>query len=304
MKKLRGQLLRWTLIIRIIQNHPYISFKDLQREIERELVFRGYEPICSDATLKRDIYELREEFGIEIDYNRENKGYYILSVKKDWLDIDSIIEPLEMLTSLGMENALPSYIFPETYQTKGTQHLSYIIHAIRFQKKINFLYHKYASKSSSERILSPYAIKEWRGRWYVIGKDEQGIFKTFGLDRMDRLYIHTETFQKDASFDISKKFQYSYGIYSSEEYPIEEIVLAFDSEDGNYLKSRPLHTSQEVIKESENEIVIRLRLRITPDFIMEIISRSWSVCVLEPTSLRKQICEIYKGALDRNTDML
>lgn len=301
MRKLRGQLLRWTLIIRIIQNHPYISFKDLQREIERELVFRGYDAICSDATLKRDIYELREELGIEIDYSRENNGYSISSVKKDWLDIDCIIEPLELLISLGTENILPDYILPETYQTKGTQHLSYILHAIRFRKKISFLYRKYADNSSRERILSPYILKEWRGRWYVVGKDEQGIYKTFGLDRIDRLHITADTFSKDTAFDASEKFQYSYGIYSSEEYPIEDIILAFDSEDGNYLKSRPLHTSQKVIKEDDSSVLIQLRLRITPDFIMEIISRSWSVRVIQPESLKKRICNIYEEALKRNS---
>ena len=70
MKKLKGQLLRWILIVRKLQNQPYISFRELQRELERELAFRGYDPICSDATLKRDLNELKEEFGLDITYSR------------------------------------------------------------------------------------------------------------------------------------------------------------------------------------------------------------------------------------------
>ena len=50
MKKLKGQLLRWILIVRKLQNQPYISFRELQRELERELAFRGYDPVCSDAS--------------------------------------------------------------------------------------------------------------------------------------------------------------------------------------------------------------------------------------------------------------
>lgn len=301
MKKVRGQLLRWMLIIRKIQNHPYISFEELMREVEHDLAFHGYETSCSAATLKRDLYELREEFGIEIVYDHRNKGYKLQTMKKDWLDIDSIIEPFELLTSLGTESGVPSFIIPEKYQAKGMQHLSYIIHAIRHSLKITFLYYKYSDKTSSERLLSPYALKEWRGRWYVIGKDKDEIVKTFGLDRMDRLIITTEYQRDNSSFDIANKFHDSFGIYASEEYPIEEIILAFAPEDGSYLKSRPLHPSQEIIEENDTEIIIRLHLRSTPDFLMEIISRSWSLRIIQPASLRQKVCKIYEDALKRNS---
>lgn len=301
MKKIRGQLLRWMLIIRKIQNHPYISFTELQREVEHELAFHGYEPICSTATLKRDLNELREEFGVEITFSREAKGYKIQSMKQDWLDIDSLIEPFELLTSLDADSGILDFIFPEKYQVKGTQHLFYLVHAIKHSLKITFFYHKYSDKSSGERVLSPYAIKEWRGRWYVIGREGCGTIKTFGLDRIDQLVVTAETFHKDTSFDVAKRFHDSYGIYSSEEYPIEDVVLAFDSEDGGYLKSRALHPSQEILEDDGTEIIIRLRIRLTSDFLMEILSRSWSLRVLQPESLRKRVCEIYTEALKRNT---
>ena len=82
MKKLKGQLLRWILIVRKLQNQPYISFRELQRELERELAFRGYDPVCSDATLKRDLNELKEEFGLDITYSRTHKGYSLPAVRK------------------------------------------------------------------------------------------------------------------------------------------------------------------------------------------------------------------------------
>ena len=44
MKKLKGQLLRWILIVRKLQNQPYISFRELQRELERELAIPRLRP--------------------------------------------------------------------------------------------------------------------------------------------------------------------------------------------------------------------------------------------------------------------
>ena len=86
----------------------------------------------------------------------------------------------------------------------------------------------------------------------------------------------------------------------SEEYPIEDIVLMFDTEDGNYLDSRPIHHSQHVINKKDGEVVIGLRLRIIPDFIMEFLSRSWSVKIVSPDSLRRRVCDILREALNRN----
>lgn len=299
MKKLKGQLLRWILIVRKLQNQPYISFRELQRELERELAFRGYDPVCSDATLKRDLNELKEEFGLDITYSRTHKGYSLPAVRKGWLDMDCIIEPIEVMTALG-NHSLPEYILPEQYQTRGTQHLSYLLHAIRQRQKVHFLYRKYADNTRSERTLSPYALKEWRGRWYVLGAEESGKIKTFGLDRIEQLTLLLETFSKNESFDPVQKFKDSFGIYSSEEYPIEEVVFDCDMEDGNYLKSRPLHPSQQLLKEENGRMVFSLRVRITPDFLMEIMSRSWSLHIVQPASLRQRLCDIYREALQRN----
>jgi predicted DNA-binding transcriptional regulator YafY len=66
------------------------------------------------------------------------------------------------------------------------------------------------------------------------------------------------------------------------------------------LKSLPLHHSQEVLKDEENEFIIKLRLRITPDFIMEILSRGSSLKVIQPDSLRERVCTICCSAMERN----
>lgn len=300
--KLKEQLLRWTLIVRKIQNNPGISFEELQRTIMQELYTRGYDSVCSDSTLKRDIKELRKEFNLDIKYNRSTGGYELKQLKKNWLDVDCIIEPFELITAFDNREEIPEWIFIEKYNSGGTRHLSYIIKAIKQKLKIEFSYKKYSDNSISQRKLSPYAIKQCNGRWYVIGMEENGSMKTFGMDRMKDLTISHENFIKDESFDIEDKFKYSYGIYSSDEYPLEDILISCSKEDANYLESRPIHCSQKIISDDRNNVTISFRLRITPDFIMEIVSRSWSVKIIKPEYLRKQICNIYRDALARNNE--
>lgn len=149
-------------------------------------------------------------------------------------------------------------------------------------------------------MVDSYAIKQWSGQWYVLGIDN-GMMKAFGLDRIDDLEVKERRVVEEGGIDIEWKFKYSYGIYSAEEYPIEDVVIACDAEDGQYLESNPLHWSQTVVEHSDDETVISFRVRLTPDFIMAIVSRSWSVLVVQPESLRLRLCEIYQKALERNS---
>ncbi|MGL4908547.1 MAG: helix-turn-helix transcriptional regulator [Bacteroidales bacterium] len=295
---IKAHLQRIILIARKIQSRPYITLEELGEALEHEMAARGLNTATSPNTLKRDIQELRESFYIDVKYNRSQGGYHI--ERGEQADIESLLEPFDMLYTLNADGGLPEFMYPETHRPKGTKHLFTLMKAIRQHKHITFTYSKYATLDSSQREIAAYALKESRGRWYVIGKEIAGTVKTFGLDRIENLKIMGSRFSPDPKFNIEHKFKDSFGIYSDEAYPIEEVVLSFDAEDGGYLKSVPLHSSQEIVKDTTEEFVIKLRLRLTLDFIMEIVSRSWSLRVIAPNSLRQQVCDIYKASLERN----
>lgn len=295
----KEQIQRLMLVARKIKSKPYISISDLEREVEQEMVVRGYDPAISPNTLKRDIKKLRDDFCIGIEFCRTNHGYYIENEDLDM--VDTIFEPLDTHYALSVDGGLPEYIITEHYSPKGTQHLQPIIAAIKSKKQVKFTYSKYSTSAISDRTISPYVLKQHQGRWYLIGRESStGMNKTFGLDRIELLEVLPITAELDSDLDITQQFKYSYGIYSDKNYPIEDIVLSFDAEDGGYLKSVPLHPSQEILADTEDEFRIKLRLRITLDFVKEIVSRSWSVRVITPDSLREKICTIYSEALERN----
>jgi predicted DNA-binding transcriptional regulator YafY len=200
-----------------------------------------------------------------------------------------------------MDENVPDFVFAEKHRPRGTQHLFPLINAIKDTVRIRFSYEKYQGETISERHLEPYALKESRGRWYLVGRTigEQDI-KNYGLDRISNLVVTDEPFRKDISINIAEKFNDSFGIYSGETYPVEDVILSFDAEDGRYLKSLPLHHTQEIVKDTDKEFVIKLQLKITSDFVMEIVSRSWSLKVIEPATLRERVYQIYRNALKRN----
>lgn len=52
---------------------------------------------------------------------------------------------------------------------------------------------------------------------------------------------------------------------------------------------------------SIDELRISLHLKITNDFVMELLARSRSLTVISPASLRERINTVYREALNRNS---
>ena len=63
------------------------------------------------------------------------------------------------------------------------------------------------------------------------------------------------------------------------------------------IKSLPLHESQVILKDNEQELLIKLTLFVTYDLLMEILSYGNNVKVLQPLSLVDEIRDCYENAL-------
>lgn len=84
---------------------------------------------------------------------------------------------------------------------------------------------------------------------------------------------------------------------SPTDHELAEVVLSFDPFQGKYIKSLPLHESQEVLIDDKHEIRVRMKVYLTHDFIMEILSYGDNVKVIQPESLITELKHSYKSAL-------
>ncbi|MDR0725309.1 MAG: WYL domain-containing protein [Prevotellaceae bacterium] len=315
--------LRNILIVNKIKNVPYISLSELIDYVEAAMQLRGIDNVgISRRTILRDIQNIQTDFSIDVKYSHAQNGYFIESSDLR-SDVEQFLDSFDVYTALNMDENIPDFIFAEKHRSRGTQYLFALIRAIKNTLRIRFDYEKFQGETfierypkpqmlkeyhekmqretSPERYLEPYALKEYHGRWYLMGLSvEHQYMRSYGLDRICNLVVTDDEFKKDTSIDIPEMFQHSFGIYASDMYPVEDVILSFDAVEGHYLKSLPLHHSQEIIKDSEKEFVIKLQIKITPDFVMEIVSRSWSLKVIEPLTLREQVHKIYQNALKRN----
>jgi predicted DNA-binding transcriptional regulator YafY len=301
----RGYISRYLLILKRLRAKPFSSYEDLQRYIEKEvdyLQMRDDSLIVafSKRTLQRDLREIRNIFGIDVDFSKANQGYFIAQSEMENMNFQRMIESFDMFNSLQVNQDISPFIVLEKRRPQGTENLYGLIHAIKNQLQIRFSYQKFWDDERSIREVFPYALKEFKNRWYLLSKDKRdGQIKSFALDRLNELQISTDRFDLTENYNAEKLYQHCFGIISPNAEKPTEIVLSFDAYQGKYIKTLPLHATQEVLLDSENELQIKLTLYITHDFLMELLSFGGNMKVLKPKSLINEIKNAYYKALNQ-----
>jgi len=304
---LHTSLLRQVILIRRILSENaakrYPSMKDLSRFVEEQM--EKLDP-ARDAdhhpnTFKRDIKQIRDFFRMDITYERKHDGYFIDELDPKTSFAASLLDSIEILASLGSDTMLPEYIIPEKRKSTGAEHFPFLARRIKERQYVRFNYYKFDTGIYTEPEVAPCALKSSRGRWYLIGraKGEEQI-KAYGLDRISAPSGTGVKFRDTPPIkDINTHYHACFAMFHKDEAP-QDVTLSFDKTDGNYILSYPIHHSQS-IEYRDEKVIVHLHLRITPDFIMELMSRSWSLEVISPVSLREQLREIYSGAVSRHT---
>jgi predicted DNA-binding transcriptional regulator YafY len=313
---------RISFIIRTVQRYQPIKLRELQDKLQESNF--SY----SKNTIQRDFDKIMK-MGYNLKFDHKNRtGYSIDSDRFHTAYIDRFMEEYELYMALESVKGFSAFIFPEPRRPQNIENLRPFIDAIRNSQYVQFHYHKLSNRNAgflitdpkhsahvfeslggnteSFRIVAPYILKEFRGLWYLIGEDDgeddkDNRIKIFALDRVSDVKNVERRYDKDDSFNVSKKFHNCFGIYTPrKDSKAEVVILSFDAENGRYLKANPLHYSQKILIDNENEFRISLYLYITLDFLQEILTRSWSLKIIEPESRCEKVCEIWKRAIGRN----
>lgn len=246
-----------------------------------------------EALPRRTFYNYRmaieELFKINIECNPSTFEYYI-----DEGDTNNESVTNWLLNSTAMSNVLSesrdisNRIFIEDVPS-AREYLSTVIDALKEFRQIKFTYQPYSRiNATPDIIVEPYFLKIFRQRWYVTGRNvKEDKVKTYALDRMRDVMVSQETFEMPEDFDAEEYTKYSFGIVFSQG-EVKNVSVKTDSRQAKYLRALPLHASQqEMIHDSYS--IFNYRLRITPDFVQELLSLGSSIVVLDPPELKAMV---------------
>lgn len=286
-----GYISRYSLIVKKLKAKPYSNFKELKNYLETRFEYlqekdkRLYNRF-SKRTLQRDIQDIKSLYKIDIEFSSKEKGYFISNSATADTNFQRMMEAFDLFNSLNLAEDLAPFIYLEKRKPQGTENIHGLLHAIKNKLQIKFEHHKYWEEGKTQRTVEPYALKEFKGRWYLLAKDySDGMIKSFALDRINNLDITRTVFETSKPFDVAAHYRYSFGIISPNDLEPEDIILSFTALQGRYIKSLPLHETQKTLLDTDTELQVQLKLCVTHDFIMELLSYGSNVKVLQPQSL-------------------
>lgn len=279
---------RYLYIIDRLRSRPS-DFKDLQQYVMKKLLTDDIDTAFeySVRTFERDKNDIAILFGITIEYNRKDKTYFIDEQEIEDQSVTRMMDAFSIHHALQEGNKLSPSVFLEKRKSRGTEHIHGIIHAIQNRNNLIFTHKKHWENYTTQRDVSPIAVKESQQRWYLIALDKKdNQIKTFGLDRISNMII-SQTHFKSINYNVEKEFKNAFGIETYQ--AAEKVILEFSPQQGNYIKAFPLHESQKILEENQKKLVLEIYIHPTNDILMELLKYGAEVKVIEPVSLQNKI---------------
>ncbi len=296
----RESINRCVWLVDTIKRYGRITRRELDECWRRSPYSQGQPLSRRTFCNHRDAVE--DLFNIRIECDRNSYEYYIAEDDAHNESVTNwLLNSVTLNDVLSGSRDISDRIFVEDVPS-ARDFLGIVISALKQHHPIRFTYRPYTrSLPTPDVVLEPYFLKLFKQRWYVIGRHTaEDRIKTYALDRMTEVVNLPETFADDPAFDPEEYFKYSYGIVVSRG-EVRKVVLKTDPRQAKYFNALPLHHTQtETIHDDYS--LFTYHLRITDDFVEELLSHGPRVTVLEPPELRAKMRAELSAALSSYSD--
>jgi predicted DNA-binding transcriptional regulator YafY len=281
------QIERISRLLNFLKYKAYPSKKEIIDHLAEKEIY------LTERSFERDLKTIRELFFINVEYNRFKNGYYIntesFSDFSEWVQVFELVNNYQVLneTLIQLTSNCEYIDFDRSTLKLNPEFLKLILKAIINKQYIQFDYTNYQTNAVKSVVFQSVLLKEFQNRWYVCGCEKGGVFKSYGIDRITNLVLLSEYFSPTVK-NPKELFDHIIGL-TLEEYSLEQVILSFHPLQGKYIKSQPLHTSQQIL--IEDEIEFRIAIRVIPNYELEeqILKHGERVKVIEPQWLREEI---------------
>ena len=286
--------------------------------------YEGTDALPSRRTIMYDIKHMRSgELGYEapITYDRADGSYryndpdfsiqqfplnredvfelqYALSILKnmkgfkDTSGIENIITKLEHNVTLSEASDRQIIHFDHSLNEPGQRWLDSLYDHIKEKHVLKITYQPFYLDQAYHRTISPYLLKEYDKRWFLICWDhDREDLRNFALDRLLEVEKVLVRFRESPELDPNLYFKNIIGVTLPKKQTPVKVTFRVFGDDAKYLVTKPLHASQMVIKESDSWV--DFGIQVIPNYELESVLLSFGdrLEVLKPSSLRKKFSE-------------
>ncbi len=256
-------------------------------------------------------------------YRYAKEGYSIMDMPMSQKDYDVMQEAVEMLRQLeGFEqfsemsdivsrlqdklaisrnNRKPIIHFDSVPDLKGLKLLNPLYNYIAQQQTLRIMYQPFSARKPTEYILYPYLLKEFRNRWFLFGsKASNLLLYNLALDRIISVEPSGVLFRKNPDFDPEHFFDDVIGVSKNIKNTPRCIKFWASPEQSKYIKTKPIHSSQRVIKENPEDGSCIFRIDVVINFEMYSVFMSYGpgIKIIYPHNAVRYMQSKYKEALN------
>lgn len=329
-------LIRYKTIDNCLQNRfRKWTLEDLMEAVSDALYeYEGITNGISKRTIQLDLQNMRsEKLGYNAPivvtdkkyYSYEDKSYSITNTPLSQQDLGTLNEVLSILKQFkgfgyfqelnGMVTKLEDKIYKQKHkgksfidfekneQLKGLEFIDPLHKAIINKSTLLVTYQSFKASKPSEMIFFPYLLKEYRNRWFILGsnKNAKGVLN-LALDRIVEMKeLKSEKYKINKSIDIDTHFNDVIGVTKMPGQTPVLIVLKIDKTNAPYIITKPLHSSQKVLKEEPDGLIFSIEVIWNFELEREILGFGESIKVLSPKRLSGKIASRVKKALKNYT---
>lgn len=197
------------------------------------------------------------------------------------MSVNNLLKDSEELSDRILFEPVPS----------GEKFLPPIIEAMRDKTAIEMTYQSFTRQKPATFIVEPYCLKVFKQRWYMLayspGLDKAMIYS---LDRVHAIEPTKQKYKLPKDFNAEAYFKNTYGVTGTDEVP-EDIEICIDAMQANYLRTLPLHSSQEEIERNDDYSIFRFHIVPSYEFLQELRKYGSDIEVISPESVRAEFRE-------------
>lgn len=276
-----------------VQRGGRMTFDEINEKWLNNKALSGGNEILK-RTFHKWIEQVKKTLGVEIECERRGGYHYYI---KDAERLEEagmtrwLLEAASVQSVLLDNLSLRSRILLEP-SPSGEEHLTTLLEAMKQNMVLTIDYQSFWHEHPYTFDVYPYALKMFKQRWYLLAYNESmESLRIYGLDRILRLEPNGDKkFKLPQDFDAAAFFRDYYGVCLGETGP-RLVRLKVSAEQSPYVRSLPLHPSQEEVETTDEYSIFTLWLSPEYDFVQALLAMGGEVEVLAPENLRKTMAE-------------
>lgn len=290
---------RYIWLLNTLLQHRRLTFEEISCRWKDSCLGDGRPLALRTFHMHREA--IAELFGVEVECDTSSYEYYISSssqLKNDktrqWL-LNSFTVSNMIEAGRNMKDRILFEEIPE-----GTEYLQTVIDAMQRKKELKIDYKPFNGHQSIFH-LQPYAMKVYHQRWYVVGylKEQEGI-RNIALDRILEMELTDDSFILPNDFDAEEYYAHTVGIFVNDKLKPQKVVVRVFGVHVEYMRSLPLHFSQQEIKTEHKEYSdFEYQLCLTPELTSQLLAMGEKIEVMESIGLREEIRKRLFAAINR-----